>query len=975
MSEAWSKPTRAEVESMLVSVADLSLRSLFFSELENSEWLSPLTALGAFKSPPEPQLDAEGVERVLPWPQGDYLVRMAADEPSQVAKILESVANSANPWVQRALVSAASKLPADRAVQLVPAIVKIVKSSSSALLNVEDVLGVASKLSDAGDTEPVKRLLKALFEPLRGPQEESGFGTRTHVRGVIEDYFYTDNLPRAVPLLVDMNALEGLKLVADWLQGAARISAGGRQSRPGYDLGVWRSSIAPHPQNSGLHEITDSLIDAVRDTAVALGCRGRHKDVIEFLNGSRTFVTRRIALEATSQLAADEGAPSELIFLGYRLLMDPTLMVITSRPEYVRLVNALLPRLSEAQQTSWAEFVLGGRWEGTDDEMRRMATRGEQNVDEVTDEEVADTREYFLHSLLQALTGALPPSLAEARVSLEQKRGKRDHAEFGSYMESFTGPTSPKSKDEMLAMSADDLVAFLLDWEPTGDRHFGPSFEGLAREFELVVEAKPSFVAEFADKLISAGRSYIRAALAGWAKAVPGGYVPNEAVWSLVGAVVEQIDGEAGTVEEHDFEAHDPVWAWAQRSAVDLIAASASTLAAPASPQHVLKLWSLLEPLTRHPDPTVEHEERYGGSNMDPMTFSLNTTRPAALRTAIQLAAASHGNETKPGNPSALESEILRAVASHLDLTEDPSLAVAAVIGEGLGRIWGIDPTWVADRRDVLFSLLDEDEGRRAHSDVIVSVALRVYRTGSVFIELIRPALEQIFTAEYARVTHTEGWHERRRSTADSAAIQVLSAFLLGVIGLDDPLIAGIFASDVSSGLAAEALGHIGWQLMRTGMDDPDADIPVEYLARARTLIDWRVREIEGGRASAKELVQFFWWARANRFPPSWWLPILAIASTERDSDTRATGMLGGPLSEAAKIEPRLAIELFEKLYDSNDKNWRGYDLVQHAAGILFCALRSGDDAAAAAATRIKDVLGRQGHFGALDDLEQLLNA
>jgi hypothetical protein len=69
---------------------------------------NPLEALGVFKNPPEPQTDAEGVERVLPWPEGDYLVRIATVRPEKVAALLKPVASSRNPWVQRAVISAGS---------------------------------------------------------------------------------------------------------------------------------------------------------------------------------------------------------------------------------------------------------------------------------------------------------------------------------------------------------------------------------------------------------------------------------------------------------------------------------------------------------------------------------------------------------------------------------------------------------------------------------------------------------------------------------------------------------------------------------------------------------------------------------------------------------------------------------------------------------------------------------------------------
>jgi hypothetical protein len=970
VGRTWSKPTQVEVDGVLASIADLSLRSLFFSELENPEWLQPLAALGVFASPPEPQVDSDGVERVLPWPEGDYLVRIADDRPDDVVAILHAVAESQNPWVQRAVISAAGKLPSDRAKQLARPIAKIV-TTASGWLNVEGVFAIAAALSEAGEVDSVKLLLKALFEPKAGPEEPLAFGTRTRVGGAIDDYFYTELLPRSVPLLTRFDDLDGLKMVAGWLQQAARIQYGSRPDRPDYDASsIWRPSIAPHGQNSGLHELSDSLIDAVRDTALALGRLGRQTKVVEFLNGARPFLMRRVGVEVAAQLVG-EPAPIGLLPLCESLLVDPTLMGIGSRPEYVHLALAALPQLTLERRNTWASFVMDGAWQGTDEDMRRITAWGDRSAEDVTDDEVAETRQHVLHRFLQPLKAALPSPLGAELVRLEAHYGAIEHAEFGSYMESFTGPNSPKSQDELAAMSPDDLARFLRTWQPANDHHFGPSVEGLARVLEGVAESAPELVAAFADQLTGLGRSYVRAALAGWAKAIPNGYVPSPAVWDMARDVVSQGDDGSEEFTQRDYDADDPVWRWAQRNVVDLISATLDAAPRPVPRETVAQLWTLLKPLTNHADPTPEHEARYGGDNMDPLTLSLNTTRPAALRAAIRLAAASH-DSAEPGNPDATEADILQAVASHVDGFADPSLAVAAVVGEGIGKLWGVDPGWVDSRASELFSVLDPDEGRRARPDVIVSIALRVYQTGRVFIELIRPALEQILSTDYQLLTHLDGWREHQ-TAVNAAAHHIVAAYLLQVVQREDPQLQQLFSNGADDDVRAEALGHIGWQIMRTAIDHTASTIPHEYLERAQGLIEWRANEIRAGRASARELAQFHWWAQSGVFSPAWWLRVLLLAADSADRES--ISMLGKPLADAAAEEPALAIEAFEKLYGSVERDWRSYDLIQNAPRLLAAAARSGDAQAIEGANRIKDLLGRHGHFQALQELEQLLAA
>lgn len=967
MSDQWPTPSEQEVEQTLVSIADLPLRALFFSELKNPEWLEPLQSLGVFNSPPEPHPGADGEPQVLPWPEGDYLLRIAAERPADVTNILKDVERSANPWVHRAIVSIAAALPSRYAKQLAKSVARIV-SASTDWINAEEVMATTLALSSSGETASARSLLMALFSPLAGPEEEMGIGTRTRVRGAIDDYLYMELLPKALPVLVGMPNIDGLKLVTGWLQRASEIQNGAPADQIDYDVSIiWRPSIAAHAQNSDLHDIPDALIDVLLNAAVAIGLDGRSRQVISFLNGSKLFVIRRIALEAAAQLATDDAfvtAPEI-----EALLLDASLMGIGARPEYAHLGRVLLPHLSAETRSEWIELVAGGTWQGSDDDIRRIAAWGDRDVEDVTVDDITDARARLLHRFLQPLAGSLPPPLDERLRVLEEERGSIPHAEFGSYTESFTGPTSPKTRDELAAMTPDALAGFLESWQPAGEFHFGPSIEGLARELEWVAESRPELVGAIAGRLAVLGRSYVRAALTGWARAVPRGYVVSEEVWGLVAGVVGQADDGTEELVRRDFDAGDPVWRWAQRAAADLIAASVEAMARPVDQDAAGRLWALLKPLTGHADPTVEHESRYGGSNMDPLTLSLNTTRPAALRAAIRLASTSHETE-EPGNPTELELDILDTVGRHVDEAQDPSLAVAAVIGEGLGRIWGVDPNWVDAHGERLFALVDADNLRRARSDVIVSVALRVYRTGASLLKLIGPAFPQLLSPEYRSFEHIEGWREHR-SVVNMAAQHLVSAYLLELITRDNVDLQRLFSPDVADEVVADALGHIGWSIMRTTMDGRRDSIPAEYLERASQLIDWRVEEVRAGRASARELSQFHWWVSAGVYSPSWWLPILLLATNETDLDSR--GSLGKPLADAAVSEPVLAVAALKQLLDSVRDGWRNYDLVRNAPRLLAIALRSGDDAAVLGAQQLRDLLGRQGHFQALQELELLL--
>jgi hypothetical protein len=772
-----------------------------------------------------------------------------------------------------------------------------------------------------------------------------------------------------VPLLVALEGIDGLRLVSRWLTLASSPNrADGRRS---YDQSyLWRPSIAPHEQNARVHVLPDALIDATRDVALRLGSAGEFAKVTRFLNGSKLFLLRRIGLEVVSQILAEDHS-RETVAVGHKLIMDSSLINISARPEYVHLALSLLPHLSHTQRQRWVELVLLQEWQGSDATVRRIAAWPMGDPSAVTADDAAETRARMLQRLLQPIGSALPKRLGDELTKLVSERGAIDHPEFATYVESFTGPTSPVTSDQLAKMTPVELSSFLRAWEPTTERSFGPSVEGLARALQEVAAAQPQLLEGLADDLIMLGRSYVRAVLTGWSRAIATGHRPSEAAWQLVSQVADMTDD--GTESDSDFDSDDALWRYAQRSAIDFIAAYLKSIPSPASSTESKRLWKLLRPLTTHPDPTPAHEARFGGSNMDPLTLSLNTTRPAALRVAISLLAPSHA----PSDSRQLirvKREILAALSEHIGARGDPSLAAAAVIGEGLGRVWHVDPSWVETRSELLFAVLDDDAAVRTWADVLVSVALRAHQTTSAFLDLIRPALALIFTSRYGNVEHTDGW-TGHRSTPESAALHLLNGYLMSLLGLDDPLLVQLFSGQVANEVTSAVLGDVGWQLMRGRAVEGRRPIAPEVISRAQQLIDWRVAEIRGGRAAPAELASFGWWVQSDIFEPSWWLPILLLATESQAVEPK--GMIGKPLIEAVKTDPKQSLEIFQRLvaaHSDDSQEYDLYDLIESAPSILAGALISDDHDAKDIARTMLDTLGRRGYTGVLRDVEQLMS-
>jgi len=951
----WSNPENAEVARTLSMVGEPSLRRLFFQELENPEWLLPLTELGVFADPGIVETD-DGY-RAWPWPEGDYLLRIAPDRPVEVAQLAIGLIGSRNPWVQRTLIEIAAALPVEHVVQLVPGLTDLLEGKPDRV----DQLKVAiliERLLESGKRKEARRLLTALFRPTAGDEETMAFGSRRRISSSLDDYWYRELLERLAPGLVGLG-LKGLKLLASWLIDATEIRSEGRADDV---YSIWRPSIGSHEQNSGLYEIDDALIDAVRDVGIAVTRALDTREPIDFLNSRPQFLLRRIGVEVAAAVLDDDHGRS-LIDVGNEMLLDQSLLEIDVRPEYAHLARVLVPQFRELRLEQWSQFILGGGWLPSAEQLRRLAAWPDGDIGAVTSEEVNQERLRLTHRLLSSFSPVLTGGLAQEFAQLEAQFGQIHHPEFHSYMESFRGPTSPLSAADLATMTTADIASALLNWSPEPGHLLGPSVDGLARVLENVVVTGPARFEELRSQLIDLKPAYVRAIVAGWAQAVKGGFRPTGPVWRTLFELATH-DRNEQVPDESVFLEDDPRWQMVHRALVDLANAVVDV---ENGIDQLEAAGDLLKLLMDHFDPTPDSEERYGGSNMDPLTLSLNTVRPAALRAGIRLLAVLSEDESQLA--VALQSDLLERLSLHASHSLDPSLAVAAVFGEGIGRIWNVDESWVERHiEDLMLAITSPDSARRAWTDVVVSVALRMYQQGAAVVNMMRPAFEAIFSQQYARQDHTEGWREHR-STVQSAASHLIWTIAQGAIHLEDPLVTAMFGGVVASDQLSEALGHLGWQLMQLFGKEDQPSPPADFLGRAQALIESRMEAARGGSGQFAEMSHFYWWIKSGAFEIEWWLPILAEI-TEAGVSLDKT-FIGESLEQAMVHDPVTAITVFERLVGMTDY-WQRYDLLQHAAKILAGGLVSGAPEAVERARSLMDVLAREGNLDVIDQIERL---
>ena len=85
--KSWTKPTTELIDRALASAVDYEQRRYLFSRLENPLWAKPLAERDCFRNPPAPKEIGNGYIQFPPWPESQYLARVAKGAPKDVIEM------------------------------------------------------------------------------------------------------------------------------------------------------------------------------------------------------------------------------------------------------------------------------------------------------------------------------------------------------------------------------------------------------------------------------------------------------------------------------------------------------------------------------------------------------------------------------------------------------------------------------------------------------------------------------------------------------------------------------------------------------------------------------------------------------------------------------------------------------------------------------------------------------------------------
>lgn len=944
--KSWKTPTTEQLEKAIALMAHGEHRRYFFDKLDNPNWIPLLKSKGFFKTPPPLNRNEEkGTIGFPPWSESKYLARMAAFMPDEVLNVIQDMEETENTRVHEDLVDAAINMPPEKAATLTEHIKKWVLSPYHFLLP-KKVGDLIAHLARGGQKKEALDMANVLLEIVPDPKaKDKSFGPDPKPR--FEEYDYEEVLKKDFPELVKSAGIVAFELLCNLLSKHTVLSRSRKADKGPEDHSyVWRPYIdkAQH-----LYAVRDALINAIRDAAKLLIDQNPKNisTVVEILETNQWHIFHRIALHLLT-LYTDSSIPLVRKKLSDRALFNS----YGVKSEYIRLAKSGATHLSDQERKTILSWIN----EGPDiNQFKKsgLAWDGKEREQKEIDDYVKIWKRERMFWFADILS---PELMAEYQTLIKEYGGEPPLFEFEGAKAGWVEPSTPKTMDEIKAMSFDELFKFLKDWQPEDNFNHGRPREGLAEVLSKVISEDPQKFAVRAQEFNELHFTYVKALIRGLRDALS---QKKEFEWEAV-------------VDLMVFVAVQPYKAMDQKiineSTLKYIKDDMTRLLEIGFHQDTKnfiptnlreRVWEIITSLLKDPDPMVDGDgERL---QREPISDSINSVRPLAFHTIIRYALWLRRNEEKLPGASKKKygfkemPEVQKALEEGL---KDEREAVRSVYGQWFPWIQLLDNKWAMDNVSKIFmSEQDDTELKRtAWESYIVTVA--------PYDDVFNMLREQyVFAVKHL---NEEIFNRKNQPEAEKALAQHLTTFYWRGKLLEQDTIWQDFWKNASLKLKGQALDYIGRSFEAT-KEAPPQDI------KERAMRLWEARLQAAKSAVDKtsymdEMASFGWWFTAEKFDPRWAVEQLK-AALEINPHIDISHLVVKKLAKYTQQNPIEAMGCLSLLIKDDRDPWAIHMWKDEAKEVLALALEAEDPKAATLAETIIHDLGRRGHL----DLRDLL--
>lgn len=891
------------IEEKIAVVANTpQRRQLFFSKLEDPKLLPALEAAGYFAAVPPPVEDPPGTLVHPIWPEGQYLMRIADKAPTDVARILARTKTHENIHAIRLRLEAFKRMPGQEIRSHLPLIRDdLSKEADEAGFH---IVGIANQLWNAGLKDEAAELVQWAFRTQPPPREKAATSFRPRAtleatgfvsHEILKDFLLphlADDPQRVIDIAA--NALR------EYLEAQHPGQPGPRRRDSSF---IWQADLNKrdeygHPQ--------DQLLWLLREATKTAPDAAAAKVQIDRLEKKGWSAFRRVALALLADRVRELRAEAVTRILDAENHADYTI-----RPEYVQLVRALGPTLTQDEIKKFvaiAEAVL-------DPSKERELLRSYINR-EPTEEELEGVRARELRDRLAPLKDQLPVDVRQRFDKWVATYGEPVFVDSPVKIGPTLIGTQPEPAIENVPFPdlAERLHQILLQKTDRGRLEWGrDNLHDRVTELSLAdlstVLNDPGILDRF-PRIFQP--DVVRAVSQGTGQPVfleaP---FPDRVITFLE---------KTATLPDAQAKSDHGLLLNIQR----ILEAVIRHLPAE-TPQDMLdRVWNLIRSGVGAPYP-------YGveaTGDRDWFTDGINSAPGKAVENVVQFALhliRAAGQENGPlTGPFAAEIQTL--LREQVDLSKQSLLAVHAVTARFLPWIYSVDPDHIHEVIAMLLPGNDpQAEAWRAGWQPYV-LFTKAYSG-------MWPLLRQQF---HLLLGKPPTWLENDRETLEHTTWHMLAYFLAGQTDADD--VTQLLASP-SARLRRETLVRIGQGFL----DDKEAGKP-ERIKRATDLADRLIDDVLAGADAAKILGAAAFLVSAKVLPLEWRLRVghkVADAGIEFDEDHR----LVETLVAAAEQRPADAWGLLARILQGWHKQGKGraFWRVYSARDELMAALNKVD--------------------------------
>ena len=916
-----SLPSEKDIKKLANGVPNnFVTRRYFFERLENPEWLEPLWEKGFFSNPPAPVKDEEEKTiRYQPWPEAGYLARMAKYKPDLVANIIEKMEDTDNSAVHVDLINAALVMPPEISVQISEKAKKWAENSN--ILTAEKIGELMAHWAKGGKSEEAIELATVLLDVL--PEEQSldtAIKIPPEPRARFEIWTYEKILGKYYAELVKSSGPHALERLCDLLEKAIILSGLDTQQREKEDYSyIWRIAVDENTQNVD-YNAKNCLVSAIREAAEEIIRSGNSniKQVVESLERRGWKIFRRIALHIL-RLFFERDVMLVRNHLVDRRLFDD----VGVRHEYVLLLRTAFNHLSSQDK----QLILGWIEEGPDKEIYKKSYFQQKGI--LPSE--TDLKRYIEKWQRDRLSWIgidnLPSEWQQRYKELIAIYGEPELPEFPVYFDGGgQGPLSPKIKEELDNMPVGELITFLKSWEAPKEHFFEPSKESLGILLTEAIAEGPERFALEAPSFKELDPIYIDALIEGLNKGLK---TRKRFDWAPVLDLCEWIIKQPREISAQKKSELEPDWGWTRGLIANLLQEGMKTEAI--SIENRAMVWNVLCPLADDPEPTLEYEEKYGGSNMDPATLSINTIRGKALHAIFEYALWIRRCLEKKSDIEKLEKgfeempEVREVLEKHLNIDQDPALSIRSIYGKCFPWLVLLDSKWAEKNACRIFPLSEREQ---AYFDA----------AWSTYISFCQPYnnVFGILREQYLHAIKIIGLKDRiagLNEPDNHLAEHLMTFYWRGKIELIDAILTE-FWSKAPDSLRGHAIEFIGRAFKTT-----EKPVSEEIINRLKAL--W-VKRIESAKNSPedheKEMSAFGWWFASGGFDAEWAVKQLHEVLKQTKKIEVADEVLER-LAAIAESYPLQAVECLRFIAEGDKEGWLISAVSNDAKKILKVAL------------------------------------